>query len=90
MFPADPSKKELNPAGELNNSRIIFAQEKVEYWFNSKEVLSFALWSEEWYKKKNSGKWDNLPDYGKFRSGFIGFQDHGSDLWFRNIKIKKL
>ena len=40
--------------------------------------------------KKNSGKWDNLPDYGKFRSGFIGFQDHGSDLWFRNIKIKKL
>lgn len=90
MFPADPSKKQLNPAGEWNNSRIIFTQEKVEYWLNGKEVLSFVPWSEEWYKKKNSGKWDNLPDYGKFKSGFIGFQDHGSDLWFRNIKIKKI
>ena len=29
-------------------------------------------------------------DYGKFKSGYIGFQDHGSDLWFKNVKIKKL
>ena len=57
---------------------------------NDKKVLSFIPWSEEWYKKKNSGKWDNTPDYGKFRTGYIGFQDHGSDLWFRNIKIRKL
>ncbi len=52
--------------------------------------MSFVPWSEDWFQKKNSGKWDNTPDYGKFKTGYIGFQDHGSDLWFRNIKIKKL
>ena len=31
-----------------------------------------------------------LVDYGKFKKGFIGFQDHGSSLWFRNVKIKEL
>ena len=29
-------------------------------------------------------------DYGIYKKGFIGFQDHGSPLWFRNIKIKEL
>ena len=90
MYAADPKLKDLNPAGQWNNSKIIFTETKAEYWLNGKKVLSFVPWSEEWYKKKNSGKWDNTPDYGKFKSGYIGFQDHGSDLWFRNIKIRKL
>jgi len=90
MYAADPLKKKLNPAGEWNITRIKFTEEIVEYWLNGERVLSFVPWSEEWHQKKNSGKWDGLPDYGKFKSGFIGFQDHGSDLWFRNIKIKKL
>ena len=79
-----------SPAGQWNNSKIIFTETNAEYWLNGKKVLSFVPWSEDWYKKKNSGKWDNTPDYGKFKSGYIGFQDHGSDLWFRNIKIRKL
>ena len=69
---------------------IIFTDNLVEHWLNGKKVLSFVPWSDDWYKKKNSGKWDNMPDYGKFKSGYIGFQDHGSDLWFKNVKIKKL
>jgi hypothetical protein len=32
----------------------------------------------------------NAPDYAKYKTGFIGLQDHGSNLYFRNIKIKKL
>ena len=90
MYAADPELKTLYPAGQWNSSRILFTKERAEYWLNGKKVVSFVPWSEDWYQKKNSGKWDNTPDYGKFKTGYIGFQDHGSDLWFRNIKIKKL
>jgi hypothetical protein len=90
MHTAEPTKKSLNPAGEWNSAKIIFTKEKVEHWLNGEKVLSFVPWSEEWYEKRNSGKWKNAPDYGKFSSGFIGFQDHGSSLWFKNIKIRKL
>ncbi len=90
MHTADPAVKVLNPAGEWNSSRIVFTPEKAEHWLNGKMVLSFVPWSEEWYEKRNSGKWKNAPDYGKYKTGYIGFQDHGSSLWFRNIKIKKL
>jgi len=89
MHPAD-TEKTLNPIGEWNTTRIIFTPEKVEHWLNGKKVLSFVPWSEEWYEKKNSDKWKNSPDYGKFKTGYIGLQDHSSPIWFENIKIKKL
>ncbi len=90
MHITNPDLKNLNPAGEWNSAKIIFTNEKVEHWLNGKMVLSFVPWSTEWYEKRNSGKWKNAPDYGKYKTGYIGFQDHGSSLWFRNIKIRKL
>jgi hypothetical protein len=90
MTAADPAKKVFHPAGEWNTTRIVFTPEKAEHWLNGKKVLSFVPWSEEWNAKKNSGKWEGSPDYGKFKTGYIGLQDHDSPLWFRNIKIKKL
>ena len=90
MHTADPSRKQLNPVGEWNSSKIVFTPEGVEHWLNGEMVLSFVPWSDEWYSKRNSGKWKDAPDYGKFRNGYIGFQDHGSSLWFRNIKIRRL
>ncbi|MDT0607420.1 3-keto-disaccharide hydrolase [Croceitalea rosinachiae] len=90
MHPADSTKKNLYPAGEWNSSKIVFTPDKVEHWLNGKQVLSFIPWSDDWHKKKNSDKWKNSPDYGKFKTGYIGLQDHSSPIWFRNIKIKEL
>jgi len=90
MYPADNAKKKLNPVGEWNSSKIIFTLEKVEHWLNGQMVVSFVPWSEDWHAHKAKGKWEGSPDYGKFKTGFIGLQDHDSPLWFKNIKIKKL
>jgi hypothetical protein len=86
----DISQKITKTAGEWNTTRIIFTPELVEHWLNGKKALSFVPWSEDWYAKKEAGKWKDYPDYGKYKTGFIGLQDHDSPLWFRNIKIKKL
>ena len=90
MHPANPKEKILNPVGEWNTSRIVFTPEQVEHWLNGKKVLSFVPWSKEWYEKKNSGKWKDAKDYGRFKTGYIGFQDHSSPIWFKDIKIRKL
>ncbi|MDZ7605945.1 MAG: DUF1080 domain-containing protein [Cyclobacteriaceae bacterium] len=90
MYAADDSQKQLNPVGEWNTTEIIFTPEKVEYWLNGKKVVSFVPWSDDWNARKKAGKWKDSPDYGRFKSGYIGLQDHASPIWFRNIKIKKL
>jgi len=90
MHPADPAKKVLHPIGEWNSSKIVFTPERVEHWLNGKMVLSFVPWDKAWYEKKNSDKWKTSKNYGKFKTGFIGLQDHSSPIWFRNIKVRKL
>ena len=90
MYIPDSSEKKLNPIGEWNSSRIVFSPKRVDHWLNGRKILSFKPWSEDWYKRRNSGKWSGKPDYAKYKTGFIGLQDHGSNLYFRKIKIKKL
>ena len=90
MYEPDLSKKKLNPAGQWNNSRIVYTPEKAQYFLNGELLLEFVPFSEDWYERRNSGKWDNFPDYGKYKKGYIALQDHDTPIWFKNIKIKKL
>jgi hypothetical protein len=88
MYVAD-SLKVVN-LRDWNSSEIIFTPEKVQYLLNGTVVVEFVPWSEDWNKRRNSGKWDEYPDYGLAKKGKICLQDHGSKVWFRNIKIKEL
>ena len=90
MYVPDESQKIIKPAGEWNNSRIIFTPENVEHWLNGKKLLSFVPWSTDWEERKMAGKWKDFPKYGTFTTGYIGFQDHDSPLWLKNIKVKRL
>jgi hypothetical protein len=90
MYLPDPEKKKLNPAGEWNNSRILFDNGHVEYWLNGEKIVEFEAWTPEWFALKNSGKWAGAPEYGLAATGLISLQDHGSKVWFRNMKIREL
>ncbi|GLR17040.1 3-keto-disaccharide hydrolase [Portibacter lacus] len=90
MYSADESIKKVKPAGEWNTTRIIFTPEKATYFLNGQKTVEFVPWSEDWQERKMKGKWKNVKDYGKYKTGYIGLQDHDSPIWFREIKIKKL
>ncbi len=90
MYLPDPEKKKLNPAGEWNNSRILFDNGHVEYWLNGEKIVEFEAWTPEWFALKNSGKWAGAPEYGLSATGVISLQDHGSKVWFKNMKIREL
>jgi hypothetical protein len=85
-----PGDKPIKPAGEWNTSRIIFTREKATYFLNGIIVVEFVPWSDDWHKRRKEGKWKDYEDYGKAKTGLIGLQDHGSFIWFKNIKIKEL
>ena len=90
MHVPDTSKTIIKPAGEWNTSKIVFDNGHVEHWLNGEKVLEFEAWTDDWFEKKNSGKWKDAPEYGLAHKGVICLQDHGSAAWFRNIKIKEL
>lgn len=80
----------VKPAGEWNHSKIIFSERGASYWLNGKKTLEFVPYSDDWIARRNSGKWDAFPDYAKAKIGLISLQDHGSEVWFKNLKIRRL
>lgn len=90
MYVPDFEKRNLKPAGEWNQSEIIFDNGHVTYLLNGQVTVEFDAWTPDWYARKNSGKWENAPEYGLARRGVICLQDHGYPAWFRNVKIKEL
>ena len=80
--------KTLKPVGEFNITRILVDGSHVEHWLNGEKIVEYEMWSDDWYQRKENGKWKDYPDYGMARKGYIALQDHGSKIWFRNIKIR--
>ena len=79
-----------HPAGEWNHTRIVVNGTHVEHWLNEKKVVDYELWTDDWKRKKSEGKWKDATGYGMARKGFIALQDHGSEAWFRNVKVRVL
>ena len=90
MYVPDFETRDLKPAGEWNQSEIIFDNGHVTYLLNGKVTVEFDAWTPDWFARKDSGKWENAPEYGLARRGLICLQDHGYPAWFRNLKIKEL
>ena len=90
MHLPDTDKMIVYPYGEWNNSKIVFDNGHVEHWLNGVKILEFEAWTDDWFSRKQSGKWADTPEYGLARKGVLCLQDHGSPASFRNLKIKEL
>ena len=100
----DENNIKVNPHGEWNHLLLTIDHKKnlgtVE--MNGQFAFTFPLHGPEWDKLVSKSKFrykdyyvnrgtnNEFLAFGSFRSGKIGLQDHGSDVKFRNIKIKKL
>ena len=85
-----PLVKPYKPVGEWNQLLLVVDGNNVTQILNGKIVVKYLKNSEEWIKLRNSGKWADYPDYGKYDEGYISLQNHGTKVWFRNIKLKEL
>jgi hypothetical protein len=90
MIAADP--KTVKPAGEWNTIVIRVKDGKVTHTQNGVKVVEYTLWTPEWDAMVQNSKFKTFPGFmeGIAKEGYIGLQDHGYAIWFRNIKIREL
>jgi hypothetical protein len=87
-----PTTNAMKPVGQWNHIQIVSKNNLIDIEVNGKAVSHMDLDAWTAPNKRPDGtdhKFDvaykNHP-----RVGYIGLQDHGSDCWYRNIKLKPL
>ena len=99
MIPAKPQN--AKPIGEWNKGKIMVYKGTVVHYLNSDSpVVEYHLWTPAWKEMLDNSKFSKdkwplayellLNCGGENKEGFIGLQDHGDDVWFRNLRIKIL
>ncbi|MGH2646057.1 MAG: 3-keto-disaccharide hydrolase [Ginsengibacter sp.] len=89
LFPTT-SDKYVKPAMQWNHVEIKSNNGKLDLYMNDHQVLDTTIWDDAWKKSIAGTKFKDMPGFGTFKKGKIALQDHGADIWFRNIKIKDL
>lgn len=96
MIPAKPQN--FTKYGEWQTGKIMVYKGTVVHYQNGENVLEYHLWTPKWTEmlqnsKFSQEKWPLAFELlnncgGENHEGYIGFQDHGDDVWFRNIRVK--
>ena len=78
------------PVGEWNSSRIVFRGHHGEHWLNGAKVVEFELGTARMDSLLAASKYKTIPGFGEKRRGHIVLQDHGDEVYYRNVKMREL
>ena len=85
-----PSEVVVKPVGEFNQVRIVAKNNHIEHWLNEIKILEYDYQSDNFKRLIAKSKFRDMPFFAKKTEGAIGLQgDHG-EVWYKNIRIRKL
>jgi hypothetical protein len=88
----EPAKNVINKPGQWNRCILTCKGSRIKVELNNEQIIDMDL--DRWTTPHmNPDKTKNkfgraLKDFA--RVGYVGFQDHGKPVWYRNIRIKRL
>ena len=85
-----PTVEVANPIGEYNKSRIIVNGKRIQHFLNGILVVDVIVGSPEWEAGFQASKFKAHETFGKIAEGKILVQDHGDEVWFKNMVVREL
>jgi len=86
----ESSEEAAKPVGEWNLTEIKVEDGQLQFFLNGVKTVETTLWDDAWKAMVADSKFEQWEDFATFKEGRIALQDHGDDIWFKNIRIKRL
>ena len=78
------------PAGEWNHLYLRVTPGSSEVCLNGVSYYKFVVGNDDWNKRVAKSKFSKFEQFGKSGNGHLCFQDHGDEVAFRSIKVRRL
>ena len=75
---------------DFNNAVVVVKGDKVEHWLNGVKIVEYTRNNQMWNALVAYSKYRDWPNFGNHKEGHILLQDHGDEVFFKNIMIKEL
>lgn len=90
MIKAQKTSRFIKQPGGWNTGRIVvYPNNHVEHYLNGIKVLEYERGSQEYKKLVELSKYKIYPGFGESKEGYLLLQDHGNEVNYRSIKIRK-
>jgi len=91
ILPATKQARFVHPVGAWNTARIVvYPNNHVEHYLNGVLILEYERGGAQFKEAVALSKFKTYKDFGEGKDGYLMIQDHGCEVNYRNIKIKKL
>ncbi|MCC8197444.1 MAG: DUF1080 domain-containing protein [Tannerellaceae bacterium] len=90
LIPSDRSGTFNFSFDDFNTAMVIVNGNHVEHWLNEVKIVEYERNTQMFNALVAYSKYRDWPNFGNLAEGHILLQDHGDEVWFKNIKIKEL